>query len=415
MSKIVILTPPAHGHINPTLPVAQELVRRGEQVIYYNTEEFRPAIEQTGALFRTQPEALLSAEQITQALLGGNMINIPVLLLRATEKLLPFLLPALKREEPDLLFFDSIAVWGKMAATLLNVRGASSLSTLVFDERSLKLTPRKLFLLLRHAIPKAPALIGAGLRLRRQYGAPNFPAGRPLFPMRDRLNLVFSTRSLQPQLSLFDSTFRFVGPSINEQARVQTGDFMTSTEAQQDRPLIYISLGTIHHAQSQFYNQCFETFGNFPARFILSAGKATDLSTLNPSPPNFEVHAAVPQLQVLQHADLFITHGGINSVHEGLFYGVPLVVIPQQFEQMMNGYCAAKEGAALVLEDQLLRGGVNMATLRHMVERVLADSRFAEAARAMQQELQATGGYRQAADELQAYINWPTPPPLTLR
>ncbi|MCB0083678.1 MAG: hypothetical protein KDE47_22215, partial [Caldilineaceae bacterium] len=175
MSKIVILTPPAHGHINPTLPVAQELVQRGQQVVYYNTEEFRPAIERTGALFREYPTELLSSEQIRQVLQGGNMINIPVLLLRATEKLLPFLLPALERELPDLLFFDSIAVWGKMAATLLNVRSASSLATLVFDERSLQITPRKLWLLLRQSIPNAPALIRAGLRLRRQYGPGSFP------------------------------------------------------------------------------------------------------------------------------------------------------------------------------------------------------------------------------------------------
>ena len=45
MSKIIFLNIPAHGHVNPTLPVVQELVRRGEQVRYYNTEEFRPQIE----------------------------------------------------------------------------------------------------------------------------------------------------------------------------------------------------------------------------------------------------------------------------------------------------------------------------------------------------------------------------------
>ena len=416
MSKIVILTPPAHGHINPTLPVAQELVQRGQQVVYYNTEEFRPAIERTGALFRSYPTELLSSEQIRQALQGGNMINIPVLLLRATEKLLPFLLPALERELPDLLFFDSIAVWGKMAATLLNVRSASSLATLVFDERSLQITPRKLWLLLRQSIPNAPALIRAGLRLRRQYGPGSFPFGQPLFPMRGELNLVFSTRSLQPDLPLFDETFRFVGPSINEQARADTETLeLPQCANSHGKPLIYISLGTIHHAQSLFYNKCFETFADFPARFILAAGTATDLVELAPIPPNFEVYTTVPQLQLLQQADLFITHGGINSVHEGLYYGVPLLVIPQQFEQMMNGYCAAKRGAALVIDDQVLWGRVDMATLGQALESMLTDARYAQAAGSMQKELQATGGYKQAADELQAYIRQPALLPWPVR
>ncbi|MEZ4663541.1 MAG: glycosyltransferase [Caldilineaceae bacterium] len=412
MSKIVILTPPAYGHINPTLPVAQELVRRGEQVIYYCTEEFRQPVEQTGAAFYPYPEHMLSAEQIAQALQDGNMVNIPVLLLRATERLLPFFLPELAQQRPDLLFFDSTAVWGKMAATILKLRGASSLAILIFDERALQLTPRKLFLLLRQSIPRAPALVRSGLRLRRQYGPGSFPAGRPLFPMRDGLNLVFSTRTLQPHLPVIDGTFHFVGPSINEQARAEANSLNLAPRAAPHRqPLVYIALGTIHHAQPHFYNQCFAALGDFPARFILAIGKSTELGALNPIPANFEVHVTVPQLQVLQHADLFITHGGINSVHEGLYYGVPLLVIPQQFEQMMNGYCVAKQGAALVMDDQVLRGRVDMVALRQALETMLADARFTRSARIMQKELQATGGYRQAADELQAYIKRPAPLP----
>jgi UDP:flavonoid glycosyltransferase YjiC (YdhE family) len=51
MSKIVFVEMPAYGHVNPTLPVVRELVRRGEQVVYYDSEEFRPQIEQAGATF----------------------------------------------------------------------------------------------------------------------------------------------------------------------------------------------------------------------------------------------------------------------------------------------------------------------------------------------------------------------------
>jgi UDP:flavonoid glycosyltransferase YjiC (YdhE family) len=43
---------PAAGHVNPTLPVVRELVARGEQVVYYDTEEFRSQIEEAGAPLR---------------------------------------------------------------------------------------------------------------------------------------------------------------------------------------------------------------------------------------------------------------------------------------------------------------------------------------------------------------------------
>ena len=45
LKKVVYLTPPAHGHLNPTLPVMRELDRRGIQVTCYNTEEFRSQVE----------------------------------------------------------------------------------------------------------------------------------------------------------------------------------------------------------------------------------------------------------------------------------------------------------------------------------------------------------------------------------
>ena len=53
MAKAVFFNIPAHGHVNPTLPLVQELVRRGETVIYYAIEDFRRKIEATGACCRT--------------------------------------------------------------------------------------------------------------------------------------------------------------------------------------------------------------------------------------------------------------------------------------------------------------------------------------------------------------------------
>jgi UDP:flavonoid glycosyltransferase YjiC (YdhE family) len=52
VSKILVFNVPAHGHVNPTLPVLRELVSRGEQVAYYLTDEFEPQIRHTGAEFR---------------------------------------------------------------------------------------------------------------------------------------------------------------------------------------------------------------------------------------------------------------------------------------------------------------------------------------------------------------------------
>lgn len=49
MSTIAFLNIAMHGHVNPTLPVAAELVRRGHSVTYYTSPAFREEIEAVGA------------------------------------------------------------------------------------------------------------------------------------------------------------------------------------------------------------------------------------------------------------------------------------------------------------------------------------------------------------------------------
>jgi MGT family glycosyltransferase len=397
MSKIIYLTPPAHGHINPTLPVMRELVQRGDQVICYNTAEFRPQIEQTGATFRAYPAMDMTAAEISRLLEDGNLANMTGLILRTTEQLLPFMLEELAREQPDLVIFDAIALWGKMAATQLRLRAAASIGLFVMDERQMK--PGDLLRMLGLVLPQLPGILAGRRRLSQRYGTV-YPSINPLFPMRDRLNIVYTARDLQPDTPIVDETFRFVGPSLD--LRNHSRDFPFEALGQQ--PVVYISLGTIHSTHTAFYRTCFEAFADHPAQFVVSVGKQTNIQELGPIPENFVVRASVPQLEILQRTDIFITHAGMNSVHEGLYYGVPLVLIPHQFEQLLNARCVAARGAGYIIDDQVRRKPITAGALRQALAAVSSEPRYREAAQEMQRSLRATGGYRQAADEIQAYV-----------
>lgn len=400
MSKIIFLNSPASGHVNPTLPIVQELVKRGEQVLYYNTEDFRAPIERTGADFRPYPEIEFNAAEIADALRDGNIASFGVLLLRGAEQLLPFMLDELTREQPDLLYIDSTVVWGRVAATLLNIPVVGSITTFVLDDKFMAaLNLRESLHLLGQMLPKIPPMLAACRRLKRQYGDA-FPSQRPVFPMRGGLNLVFTSRGLQPDTTMIDDTYRFVGPSINPQTRAE--DF--PLDALTRTPLIYISMGTIHNLKTDFYRQCFEAFADVDGQFVMSVGKRTDIASLGTIPSNFMVRPFVPQLEILQHADAFITHGGMNSIHEALYYGVPLVLIPQQIEQLLNAIFVEKYGAGVLLRDQVTRGHIKTADLRQALEMLLSNSNYRVGAQKLQQSLSATGGYQQAADEIQAYI-----------
>jgi hypothetical protein len=51
VAKAVFFNVPVYGHVNPTLSLVAELVRRGDEITYYSSETSRPAIERAGATF----------------------------------------------------------------------------------------------------------------------------------------------------------------------------------------------------------------------------------------------------------------------------------------------------------------------------------------------------------------------------
>src|SRR6266550_7223998 len=104
MSKVVFFNIPAHGHTYPTLPLIAELVRRGEEVIYYSSNAFRQVIEDTGATFRDFVTPYLNDE--TQ--IDENMVRVAYMLLQVTQTALTSLLQQVKEDKPDYIVHDGL-------------------------------------------------------------------------------------------------------------------------------------------------------------------------------------------------------------------------------------------------------------------------------------------------------------------
>jgi MGT family glycosyltransferase len=404
MARIVFFGFPGHGHVNPTLPVVSELARRGHNVVYYNTPEFRPSIERAGVTFRPYPDPNPGAAEL--ATVAQNPVRVTRLILAESKRMLPFLLSELEREQPDAVVFDSIALWGMQAAHLLRLPALSSITTFVQEDVKGLIHWRDGFYTLRQALPVVPDLLRHKRALIARYGADVFPC-KDIFPAVGKANIVYTSRLFQPPTPFINETFHFVGPSINPQTRL-ADDFPWGQIAQMepgaDRPLIYVSLGTIYHLKHTFYQMLFETFHDYPGRFVLSAGSMTDPVTLGSIPNNFLVRHSVPQLQLLQHVDLFITHGGMNSINEGLYYGVPLLVIPQQIEQLLNARQVAAHGAGLILGERPPYGRATGKDVRQAVGQLLSSDNFRQNAGRLQDSLHAAGGFGAAADVIESVV-----------
>lgn len=105
--------------------------------------------------------------------------------------------------------------------------------------------------------------------------------------------------------------------------------------------------------------------------------------------PSDRVHlfSRVPQLAVLQQADVFITHGGLGSIKESIYYGVPMLVYPldPHYDQPGNALKVAHHGLGL-------RGvfHTERATdLRDKLHRLLNDGSFTDRIRQFKRETEA--------------------------
>lgn len=398
--KIIFLNVPGHGHVNPTLALVSELNRRGHHVIYYNNTEFEPQITKSGAEFRPYPEPQPTANELAQ--LASSLPQVSVWVLGQSQRLLPWLLEELHQEQPDLVVFDAICLWGMQAAQLLTIPSVASITTFVAEGVKGMIHLRDGLALVGQALPALPGIIGKRRQLVRTYGPDIFPYSQ-IFPAISNTNLVYTSREFQPETDFIDESFHFVGPSINTAVR-ETSDFPWHL-LEDGRPHIYLSLGTIYHNKATFYQMAFNTFADHPAQFVLSAGRMTDITTLGPIPDNFIVRNFVPQLELLPRVDAFITHGGMNSINEGLYFGVPLVVVPQQMEQTLNARQAAKVGAAIVLGDRPPYGRTTATALHHALDEVLTDDSYRQNAKRIGQSFRDAGGYEQAADIVTAVLD----------
>ncbi|MEO7224160.1 MAG: macrolide family glycosyltransferase [Devosia sp.] len=392
MARISILSVPAFGHLNPVLPIVRRLVQRGHQVTVFNEASFGPLIAGTGAQFAAYPP-VIHLEDFSRTLKNGDMIAWIEMIMGATGPLLSALTGRLRADPTDLLVFDGIAVWGEMLAAKLNLPSVAISTTFMSDAfaRSWGEVVHDTLSIAR----LSPNFVWDALRIL-PHGILNLPHTLPLVPRRGDVTLMLTSRAFHPPSRRRDEEhFAFVGCVIDPETRRETFDFGRLD----GRPLLYVSLGTLHHGNAAFFDTCIEAFRSFPGQVLVSVGRGSDLSRYAGAPGNFIFAEAVSQLAVLERASVFLTHGGLNSVHEGLWHGVPMVAVPQQIEQLHNAEAMREAGAGLVIGTEANGVSVTAAALRDAVHRVMADREdYAAAAARIGASLREGGGIEEAAN-----------------
>lgn len=164
-----------------------------------------------------------------------------------------------------------------------------------------------------------------------------------------------------------------------------------------------VSLGSAYTARPAFFRACAEAFGDGDHEVVLAVGAHVDLDEIPSLPSGVTAHRWIPQLAVLRHASLFVTHAGMGGCSEGLYEGVPMIAVPQAVDQFSNAAMLADAGVGRTLETDAVEGEGGVRVLRD-AWRELASSEVAARCAAASADLRAGGGAARAADLIETEL-----------
>ncbi|WP_342719579.1 macrolide family glycosyltransferase [Bacillus paramycoides] len=391
MLNILVVNFPAEGHVNPTLSLVKAFTERGDHVHYITTEHFKGRIEDLGATVYTHPDLLkeISIDSETPDGLSSFFrvhVQTSLYILQITKKLC-------ENINFDFVIYDIFGA-GELVKEYLQIPGIVSSPIFLIPTEFLETLPFHP----NAEMPFQPDKISEQLlyRIEHEFGVK--PKNNLQF-MHNKgdITLVYTSRYFQPNSDLFGRNNIFIGPSISK--RKTNVEF--PLELLKGKKVIYISMGTLLEGLEPFFNTCIDAFSDFDGIVVMAIGDRNDRSKIKKAPDNFIIASYVPQTEVLSEADIFITHGGMNSVHDAIHFNVPFVILPHDKDQPM----IAQRLTELEAANRLLKEHVNVQTLREAVTDVLSNEKYKHGIRKLNESFLECGGSKEAITVITSLLN----------
>ena len=388
----------AFGHINPTLALVTELVKQGVRVTYFTTEAFRNIIEPTGAKFVAVPSWMAENDKHNDGEKkeddGGVAAAVPFLFLNEAGAYIDTILDTLHDDKPDAIVHDFAGIAGTIAADNLNVPNVM-LYTSYPSNDSYSVAAGFESCPADHPLRKAAAGIAAGYA--EKYGCRGMTV-KEIFDGHGDFNLVMMQKKLVPNYESFDDSFVFTGVQIGK--RTAFGSWKAPDNG---KPLLYSSLGTAFNNWPEYYPILFDAVRDLDINVFAALG-SIDPASLKDIPANVEVGQMVPQLDILSQASVFITHAGMGGTGEAIYYGVPMIAIPQMEEQAITARQIEKLGLGVAFLD---KSAITSEALKTAIQKLLTEPSYKAAAEQFSADMKTLGGAKASAEALLHFLSKP--------
>ncbi|MBV8807631.1 MAG: glycosyltransferase [Acidobacteriaceae bacterium] len=399
MANIALVCPPLPGHLNPIANLGRALKLRGHSVTIFNLPALEQRAKSEGLHFcpvgSQGVEALARNIEHMARQQGLKSLKFAVECSRQISELLCEQLPqALIKAEIDLVLVDQNEPAGGTVAEHLGLPFVSICPSLPLNREPDIPPPFFSWPFAETTASRLRNRIGYRIadwlispinrtinRYRIRWGL------RPLRSADDSFSPSAQLCQMTPEIDFprqrLPSTFHYLGPFCDNSG----GSVPFPFDQLNGKPLIYASLGTLQDRNSAYFRVIAEACVGFDGQLVLSlgGGDAVPFTGLPGSPL---VVKYAPQLEILERANLTITHAGLNTVMQSLMFGVPMVAIPITHDQPGIAARVRQSGTGEVLPVKSL----TVARLRTALERVAHEPRFRARAHAQSQSIKAAGG-----------------------
>jgi MGT family glycosyltransferase len=395
MARVLFTIVPAFGHISPTIPVAKELQKSGNKIAYASGEKFGALLKKEGFMFYSVgPTGELKKiaklyPKFTK--LKGSKRQVYIfkeIIIPSVPGIVEELLQVISDFKPDVMVVDSITYAGAIAAEICKIRWATTsicpgllpgkdaypyglgLPTPTGTISKLKTT------LLKKIIEYLSFyLFDKDInRIRERFNLPPLKNAIITSTLSPYLYITFSIKEFEYPRKEWLPQVHFVGASIwDRQSEFKLPSWLINLP--KDRPIVYVTFGTIQSfLQTNLFEIIMKALGDLDIQVIMTIGEEIEIENLPTPPNNFIVEQYVPNTYLLPKISCMVHHGGFNSTIAPIVYGVPVVVIPFEGDQLENAQRCVEAGIGIRLNYKKLTSNKLKQTILH----ILHEQKFKE-------------------------------------
>lgn len=373
MSVILIFMLPETGHIHSTFKLCKQLINNGHRVIHVGIPDMEPLVKAQNIEFYKIGEEFFPAgflKKMNEKILESSLIGQLKILknyIKTARKLFQDLYlnefkKILNKFNPDLIITDALLPFAGIIASSSGIK-VLSLSITLPVEFTLKSPPISSYCIPLNGFKRKTCivfkwfvkileilfwefigiLVGVDLwkEIRYQVKLWKFPRNKVKYIATFLPYIKLEELVLSPLDFEFDfvkyKMKHYIGSYIYIERKEGEFDFIKKEKTDF---VIYCAFGTQAFRVPKV-KETIQNIINIVSRhenweLVIATGLHGEKYKFNPKKDNIHIYNYVPQIKMLKHADLFITHGGFNSIKESIIKKVPMLVIPLTRDQPGN-------------------------------------------------------------------------------